>query len=58
MYFKKMVQGILFILRRGDLNTAVENAMIYELHPLAIGSGITQPGASRAKVSPKPWETP
>ncbi len=32
-------------LRSGDLKTAAENARIYELHPLAIGSGITQPGA-------------
>ena len=31
-------------LRRGDLNTATENAMVYELHPLvAIGRGIVQP---------------
>ena len=32
-------------LRRGDLKTAAENAMIYELHPLAIESGIAQPTA-------------
>ncbi len=32
-------------LRRGDLKTAVENAMIYELHPIIIGSGIVQPVA-------------
>lgn len=32
-------------LRRSDFKTAAENAIIYELHPLAIGSGIAQPGA-------------
>ena len=32
-------------LRRGDLKTAAENAVIYELHPPAVGSGSAQPGA-------------
>jgi len=32
-------------LRRGDLKTAAEDAMIYELHPIIIGSGIAQPSA-------------
>jgi hypothetical protein len=33
-------------LKRGDLQMAAENAMIYELHPLTIGSGVAQPTAS------------
>ena len=33
-------------LRRGDLKTAADNARIFELHPLAIGSGIEQPDAA------------
>lgn len=32
-------------LRRGDLKTAAKNAMLYELHPIIIGSGTAQPSA-------------
>ncbi len=32
-------------LRHGDLKTASENAMIYELHPVAIRNGIAQSSA-------------
>lgn len=32
-------------LRRGDLTTAAKNAVIYELHPITIGSVIAQPSA-------------
>ncbi len=33
-------------LKCGDLETAAENAVIYELHPLAVKSGTAQPDAS------------
>ncbi|MCP4347121.1 MAG: hypothetical protein GY795_16535 [Desulfobacterales bacterium] len=40
-------------LRHGDLKTASENAMIYELHPVAIRSGIAQPIASADARTPR-----
>ena len=40
-------------LRRGDLEAAAENAMIYELHPIIFGSGNTQPITSAGDRTPR-----